>query len=221
MGTIDKLPATSSLKSVMDRYEVFNNDIELKKNKLKDMLISKNLEVSEDENRLTDLIPRVSELGDAPPPPLYLYKEGDECIDTTGGWKGALTYSTAYWAGGQRIGTFNDSCVNLKTSATRSIRRICTSNKIDVSNYNTLYIELTPKTNTSTYGVIQLLLFTSLSEQSSNWVVASVKASATGVKGVYSLNLSNVNSSYYIGVVATVDYSGSVEADIYKVWLEI
>lgn len=217
--TVNNLPTSSSLKDVIDRQELLNNSIEVQKNNLKNILISKNVEVSEEENKLSSLIDKVNELGDAPLPPLYLYKEGDECIDVTGGWKGALTYSNSYWAGGQGIGTFNDSYVKLKTNASRSLKRMATVNKIDVSKYNTLYVELNQKTSTSSYGGTQLLVLKYLSEQT-NWTTASVKATATGVKGVYSIDLSNLNSSYYIGVSATVDYSGLVEADIYKIWLE-
>ena len=207
----------ATLKTLVDETTNIKDEIVECHTSLSSILTSKNVEISE-EDKMSDLISKVELLSEYIPP-LYLYKEGNECIDITGGWKGALTYTTSYWTGGQSIGTFNDSCVNLKTSAIRSLRRICTSKKINVSNYNTLYIELNQKTSTSSYGGTQLVVLNSLSEQT-NWIPASVKASATGVKVVYSINLSNLNSSYYIGVVASVDYSGAVEADIYNIWLE-
>ena len=59
---IDNLPTVSSLKDVIDRQELLTNAIEVQKNNLKSILESKNVVVSEEENKLSNLIGKVGEL---------------------------------------------------------------------------------------------------------------------------------------------------------------
>ena len=59
--TVNKLPTSSSLKDVIDRQELLNSSIEVQKNNLKNILVSKNVEVAE-EDKLLDLINKVGEL---------------------------------------------------------------------------------------------------------------------------------------------------------------
>ena len=59
---IDSLPTASSLKDVIDRQELLTNVIEVQKNNLKSILESKNVVVSEEENKMSILIQKVNEL---------------------------------------------------------------------------------------------------------------------------------------------------------------
>lgn len=59
--TVNNLPTTSSLKDVIDRQELLNNNIEIQKNNLKNILVGKNVEVSE-EDKFSDLIDKVDKL---------------------------------------------------------------------------------------------------------------------------------------------------------------
>ena len=85
MSNIEKLSSSSSLKDLVDRQELLTNNIEVQKNTLKSILENKNVEVSEEENKLSILINKVNQLGRIPQK-LYLYKDGDECVGTTGGF---------------------------------------------------------------------------------------------------------------------------------------
>ena len=59
---INNLSTSSSLKELIDRQEQLTNAIEVQKNNLKSILESKNVEVSEGENKLSILIQKVEEL---------------------------------------------------------------------------------------------------------------------------------------------------------------
>lgn len=60
--TVNNLPATSSLKDVIDRQELLNNSIEVQKSNLKNILVSKNVELAEDENKISNLIDKVANI---------------------------------------------------------------------------------------------------------------------------------------------------------------
>lgn len=183
--TVNNLPTSSSLKDVIDRQELLNNNIEIQKNNLKNILVGKNVEVAE-ENKLSSLIDKVNELGDAPPPPLYLYREGDECVDVTGGFE-------AYWQ--HSAGNFSKTNNRIKM-VTPNIGgyngRIISSLSVKLSRYNKLIFEIDEASSGYTYAVCVFAGKSMSSERIAN--IAELKKA-----GVYELNVSNVNSGY-IGV---------------------
>lgn len=216
--TIDKLPISSSLKDVIDRQELLNNSIEVQKNNLKNILVSKNVEV-EEENKLSSLIDKVNELGDVPLPPLYLYNEGDECEDVTGGWEGDTQDKGWDYIHTSVIGTKNPTNLHCVANSTRYKQGFITSKSIDMTKYTKLYI----------YG-------TTTGLNSSNYIYASdkIRVEKNGSESVIGnrinenytnklkeYDISSLNGSYYVSVsCAREGTSGTGTYTVYKVWLE-
>lgn len=80
------------------------------------------------------------------PARLYLYHEGDECADITGGWVTTYEHSPQHetWAGGNSAISKGPASMMLTISASNnySSGSIVTTNQIDLTNYNTLYIDI-------------------------------------------------------------------------------
>lgn len=78
------------------------------------------------------------------PPILYLYKDGDECVNVTGGW------NCLAMPGG--ILTKKADCINTYSynGGNFGSIRVFTRNKIDTSGYK--YLNVTKKTTTISYG---------------------------------------------------------------------
>ena len=214
--TIDNLPTISNLEEVMDRYELLNSDIELKKNKLKEILIRKNLEITENENKLTDLIPRVSELGATPPPPLYLYKEGDECVDITGGWNLTETANTS--TGTVQTEKRNNSIYMrvVANSSTGHGATGITANLINFTDYKTIYFDCdighSDQYDRNYMGIVN----------SSNTALAQyiLKASTDLPRQIISLDVSNIRDGYIRLCPSTVLSGKWGEFILYNCWLE-
>ena len=196
------LPTTSSLKELIDRQELLTNSIEIQKNTLKSILESKNVEVSDSVNKLSILIQKVDELGEIIPP-LYLYKEGDECINLTGGFIVYKNNSNA-----TPVGIFSKNTDYLELDATKGYASCGTTNKINVSEYKTLYID----SSTDTSNAI-CCLTTAQNLVTSNRVV--VMETTKNGRGVTSIDISNVNDLYYLAIGL-----GTSLTKVHKIWLE-
>ena len=84
----------TTLKNLVDETTNIKNDIVECRDTLKQILIDKNTLGIENENKLLILIQKVNEFADLPPKVLYLYKEGNEYSDVTGGFSVKWRYST-------------------------------------------------------------------------------------------------------------------------------
>ena len=202
---IDNLPTSSSLKELIDRQELLTNVIEVQKNNLKSILESKNVEVSEEENKLSNLIGKVDLLGDAPPPLLYLYKDGDECIDVTGGWHiNSAVYGSV---------TKNSNNMYMKGLTSGGRLTLYTTNSIDCKEYKYLYFEIEGKTINypSRFGI--------KSDKSQDIYLSfyEMVAGQTYNKQIVKIDISNIISAPFI--FCNVDADGSY-CYIYKIWLE-
>ena len=202
MSNIEKLSSSSSLKDLVDRQELLTNNIEEQKNTLKSILESKNVEVSEGENKLSILIQKVDELGEIIPP-LYLYKDGDECVNLTGGFIVYKNNSNA-----TPVGIFSKNTDYLELDATKGYASCGTTNKINVSEYKTLYID----SSTDTSNAI-CCLTTAQNLVTSNRVV--VMETTKNGRGVTSIDISNVNDLYYLAIGL-----GTSLTKVHKIWLE-
>ena len=126
----------------------------------------------------------------------YLYKEGDQCTDLTGGWKD-------YYLGGAQ---FTDTCILLSQSETHNMFA-GTINEIDFSKYNKIYLEL--ESNTDFY----LSPATSMSD---SWFSYLSWKEGTDRK-IVSFNLNEekkISTKIYCAIFKT----GT--AKIYNIWLE-
>ena len=214
----NKLPNSSSLKDVIDRQELLNDIIEFQMNNLKNILVSKNVEVAEEENKLSSLIDKVNELGEYDNPILYLYNEGDECVDVTGGW--GESYNS-----GDGIKDFNkyDKFMNIAVSNQNTKLNISTLKSIDVTNYSKLKIRreivysgslgyrfgLTSKRDTSLEGNDNIAIYTSWDESINN-----------GKEIIDTLDVSTIKQNCFVNVCVQSGVNSNVNCKIYKIWLE-
>lgn len=209
---VNNLPTTSSLKDVIDRQELLNNSIEIQKSNLKNILVSKNVEV-EEENKLSNLIDKVNELGDNPEK-LYLYKEGDDCASITGGY-------SVTWRDSRGNGSLTniDNCLKLYyvDDSVSATAMSCGSNKqIDLTSYNNLHIEY------ESNGFGDLIFGVADNTNSTGVNVANISCkNATSFKTIGTVNISNINSSKYIKWYGWGKKSSKGSTmKVYKIWLE-
>lgn len=73
-----------TLKNKVQEIDNIKNDIVSCYTNLKNILISKNVEIDE-RDKLRNLIDRISKLSFYTTP-IYIYNRGNECIDVSGGW---------------------------------------------------------------------------------------------------------------------------------------
>ena len=126
----------------------------------------------------------------------YLFKEGDQCTDLTGGWKD-------YYLGGAQ---FTDTCILLSQSETHNMFA-GTINEIDFSKYNKIYLEL--ESNTDFY-------LSPATSMSASWFSYLSWEEGTDRK-IVSFNLNEekkINTKIYCAIFKT----GT--AKIYNIWLE-
>lgn len=131
---------------------------------------------------------------------VHLYKNGDQKAALTGGW-----YTSA-----NTIGTvsYNTSSITVKvTNNNDGFVKCSTRNAIDLSPYKTIKIRVTDfskaSTSTPSFSV------TSISTATTN-TVANVNISGTGT---WTLDVSKVTGSYYIGIWAYWSNNWSITFD--------
>lgn len=126
----------------------------------------------------------------------YLYKEGDQCTDLTGGWKD-------YYLSGAQI---TNVCILLSQSETNNMFA-GTINEIDFSKYNKIYLEL--ESNTDFY-------LSPATSMSASWFSYLSWEEGTDRK-IVSFNLNEekkISTKIYCAIFKT----GT--AKIYNIWLE-
>lgn len=198
----------TTLKSLVDETTNIKNEIVKCHSNLSSILTSKNVEVTE-EDKMSDLIGKVDLLGDVPPPPLYLYKEGDKCVDVTGGWKSGFTYRSGSI-------TFNSDHIDITTIA--GVRTIVPNKKINVTKYKKLYVQFTANCNDKTpnnffiskVGINQMDEMESLSGISTTGFTYSNQILTQIV------DLANVNTDVYV----KISNQFTATSKIHKIWLE-
>ena len=217
MSNIEKLSSSSSLKDLVDRQELLTNNIEEQKNTLKEILISKNVVVSEGENKLSILIDKVNELVNGM---LWLYKEGNECPSVTGGFLEAYSSDWSNSPIFSKYSTYMQSSFTATSGGVYS--NIGTYNKINLSGFSKICIEselITLDTSSST-RVFKLEIS---NDKNNTSRVAHLEMNSTLNKGrvISKLDISSLNTQYYISVVLG-QYLANLKANakIYNIWLE-
>lgn len=153
--------------------------------------------------------------------PLVLYEAGDEKSATTGGWTGHFTtcnipaYYSAYLTA-TKAGSYFEA---YNTTASRSINTLVTQNAIDLTNFTTLYVDIEVlQDNFANGGSV-----VGFSSSNTNWdtqFVAIPFIQTVSARQVYSVNVSSYNQSGYSFMGGAIDYNGTVQNRIYKIWLE-
>ena len=144
----------------------------------------------------------------------FLYNLGDECSSITGGWaKGG-------YARGSATVTKNSDHILLKsTSSGNQTVTVFTKNKINLTNYSKLYIEFQYTTTVNDQGYTRLLIDDAIENKADAQIDYLDKINS--YTGTMYMNISNRNTSYYVGV--QIDHwssSKAVNTLIKRVWLE-
>ena len=219
---INNLSTSSSLKELIDRQELLTNSIEVQKNTLKSILESKNVEVSEGENKLSILINKVNEFDDYAPPILYLYNEGDECVDITNGWALDKKATSSY---GSIVLTKNSNNMYLEApsgnnSGTTSNGYVVTSSLIDGYMYSKVKLDVEVKINgTQAYNRFGFEII----DSSGNVIANNLYKSYTSSRNIEELVIPRTVSEFKVRIYVNADPTASNPrhfARIYKIWLE-
>lgn len=147
----------------------------------------------------------------------YLYNEGDECSDLTGGWsKGGYTRGS-----GTLTKNATDMTLYTNMSGSQTVS-VLTNSKIDLTGFNSLCIDVTCTQNkdsgvwSSAYIVASRNTTSDVPEKA-----AFVELNDTsGIRRVYAINVLAINQSLYIGVTSDTGVNSTQTIKIHKVWLE-
>ena len=197
----------ATLKSLVDETTNIKNEIVECRDSLKQILIDKNIETIENECKLPNLIDKVNELGDAPPPPLYLYKEGDECTNVTGGFEtGMITTNGSV----QKLPTH----LQLTTTSAGNYATFVTSTKINLSNYSKLVCRYKKTVVTSPRFSVGVL-----NSKNDNILTSSIAFSKDETlsqdEELIELNIIHISSGY-----VAINVTDRTSVSVFQIWLE-
>ena len=140
---------------------------------------------------------------------LWLYRDGDECEEVTGGWSQNTNWiHGSYTFSGSKTLIKNDDNLYLP-SVSADASNATAANKINFSNYNTLYIELENVGNGSDSSPY-LLIADSVGQ------VNQFADMVTSTRNVYTVDVTSISG---MKVLAFECISGR-SVKIYKVWLK-
>lgn len=126
----------------------------------------------------------------------YLYRDGDECVDVTGGWD-------SYWATGTYYTSFNKMIKNANNlygsfqAAQFRMYSLATNDLIDLSQYTKVMAKCNMAT-ASGDAVASLFVSTDNTATGNNVASASTKNETGEI--TLSVDLSSLNAEYYIVV---------------------
>ena len=215
------------LKNLVDETTIIKDEIVECHSNLSSILTSKNVEVTE-EDKMSDLISKVDLLGEYDDSKLWLYKDGDECIDISGGF--------SFFENNSNGGSVNTKSISMEdsyiyASASRAStsgswwHSISTKNKIDLTGYNFLKCEITTNITSLTVGkIINSMYVDNLQNPSgmTNYIQSVFSSNVSNNTEIVTLNISNINSIMYCGFrLCQLNASnGNTNVKIYKIWLE-
>ena len=136
---------------------------------------------------------------------LYLYRDGNECEDITGGWVFCPWPSSSYYANGTM--TKNDTSILLSSNAVQ-FAGARPSNKIDLTDYSKIVFIVDSNTKSGKYSYSALDVYSSLSAFGGANRDAYVDISS-GQTGIFEVDISSVSGSKYIVCYASADNSSS------------
>ena len=206
MSNIGKLSSSSSLKDLVDRQELLTNNIEEQKNTLKEILISKNIEVADSENKLSILIQKVEELKEDDSI-AWLFKDGNEKV------------SFEVLGNGITINKFNfvgsGACSSKKVSV----------NTINLAEYKTLKVEYGDCTTTKGHYYPVIGFGIAATKQTGDNHLASKASNASSsqfnnANSIVILDISSFNGDYYIDIFVNSYANASLNINIKNIWLE-
>lgn len=226
-ATVNNLPTTSSLKDVIDRQELLNNSIEIQKNNLKNILVGKNVEVTE-EDKMSILIDKVDLLGKYDDGKLWLYKDGDNL-------KNISKVAKNENGNGVISVSFDNECIKIINNENSTLGAtsnnalsIGINSKIDISKYTKIKCEFTSIVNNYNTGKTSIILLSSSNYTYNTWQEDYVgvfskyrKQLGNETKSIVECDITNINELSYISVNVVGNNSmRSASVSIHKIWLE-
>ena len=208
-NTVNNLSTSSSLKELIDRQELLTNSIEVQKNTLKSLLESKNVEVSEVENKLSILIQKVNELSESPIK--WIYKDGVEKVEITSFTSGHSDYT--YLPITKKEGYIDLSITN----RANTFVHLSTKDKIDLTNYSKLKFEIDTNEVYSLGYVGNTLSIDSVFNGTSQPAVLLINKVG---RNVFELDIKNISGEHYVCHSIQRVSVGSISSKVYKIWLE-
>ena len=208
-----------TLKNLVDEVVNIENEIIGCRDTLKQILIDKKIEGLENENKLSILVGNVNMLDPYNENKLWLYNEGDEYTETTGGWTENLKINPSFWTGGFSIGTKTSTTLNIKSNNDRHVQSFVPYNKINLTDYRTINIEFSSESRSGVSGNTALFIVSSLSATSyiAELTVQSTTENISKNREIKTLDISKINASYYLGISSL---SIGFSTKIHKVWLK-
>lgn len=136
-----------------------------------------------------------------------LYDSGNQYEAITGGWVGTQTLSGATTSGGKL--TVYDDHLHFDNVSYGSFG-IVTNNKIDMTNFSYIYVELT--------GFPRISVVDTFPTRESSILAEFVASSTYSNKTKLSVNISAIDGYHYIAIGSRAAESPPVK--VYKVWME-
>lgn len=140
---------------------------------------------------------------------LYLFNNGDQCVSLTGGWAEVSKPSNTTITIGDVLAVKSDS--NGQTVS------LSTVGAVDLTDAKTLWIT-SPGSDSGRYaGIVHLCTSKDISTSAASVTLGD---SAGYKSGTYSIDVSSLNGSYYIFMIATAGQYGAGYADASEIWME-
>ena len=144
---------------------------------------------------------------------LYLYNEGDMCVAESGGWSTKDIPVSSSYPNYKAHPTVVQNESSIKVSIVGNAHGYWhTTSMVDLTGYKTLVFEIADGTLTSGNGNIDISIRSSLNGYRGDYNVKTVRLTN---KGTVSIDVSDLNAAYYIGLSM---YS-SVSATLTQVYL--
>ncbi len=137
----------------------------------------------------------------------YLYKDGNEFVEITGGW--VVGYSDRE---GQQS---KNGVLELRTNQYNAVRTYITDKPIDVSKMNHLAFDWENKG--SAYPQVRFSLKENKNDDN-NTFVANVSISDVWERHIKLLDVSALSGSYYVACQTRSTGSGSTILKVYRIW---
>ena len=140
---------------------------------------------------------------------LWLYREGDECEDVTGGW------SVDGWNFGQWTGinpVKEDDCLNFYTIGSHDNRNAGTQLPVSFDGYSVLKIDYSSNETAGEF-------FVTPTKVADDWVKNPKFEDTSSIRKVFTIDISDLSGSYYIGAMSW-PYDFDYGIKLYQMWLE-
>lgn len=149
---------------------------------------------------------------------IYLYNEGDECTALTGGYVQGFTYVSP---------SYSKQATYLQiVSAAGGVGRYTSNNKVDLTSYSKLYIDLSMTlTGSGTYSNCLLVVSNDKTLETHVAYVGYIKntgsTALTLTNQIYELDVSALNGSYYVQFHIAAASGLNNTGKCHKIWVEV